>query len=252
MGIVSMYLYAKRHGHGYRIVDLDQTGGKGVDFGSGRLVRHPAWSRVALLWNLYTSGTGADLVLGPGIDPKTGRPATGEDKLCPYDDQWMLYVDTDVAVLAASYGIGEIFGALRQVGAIKKGLPCMDEYGRDAFVLTDEGKKYLQDKGEDSNFCYHHGTELSKPLALGVDSGLPVAVAAFTDGGQWWECKLNEINMSQGECPEQLQAKMNTGVMLWRVPIRRSDAHLGSFHAFDYAAPPLPPTTPPRYLGRLA
>ena len=35
--------------------------GKGVKWGSGRPDRHPAWSRIPLLWALYTGATGVDL-----------------------------------------------------------------------------------------------------------------------------------------------------------------------------------------------
>ena len=52
---------------------------------------------------------------------------------------------------------------------------------------------------------------LGTPLAPGLSSEVAVAVAAFTDRGQWWKCPLWELNRTKGECPHPLQAKMNTG-----------------------------------------
>ena len=92
LGMIEMYMYARRHGHGYRVINF---AGKGVRWGSGRPDRHPAWSRIPLLWALYTGGKGVELVLQRASE-------------CPRQDQWLLYADTDIAIHATGFSVGEI------------------------------------------------------------------------------------------------------------------------------------------------
>ena len=62
LGMIEMYMYARRHGHGYRVINFE---GKAVKFGSGRPDRHPAWSRIPLLWALYTGCSNFKFISAP-------------------------------------------------------------------------------------------------------------------------------------------------------------------------------------------
>ena len=57
-----MYLYAKRHGHGYRLV----VNRGNITAGPTRPDRHPAWARVALLWSVYSGELPSPDSIGAG------------------------------------------------------------------------------------------------------------------------------------------------------------------------------------------
>ena len=164
LGMVEMYMYARRHGHGFRVINFE---GKAVTFGSGRPDRHPAWSRIPLLWALYTGATGVELVL---------QPATA----CPQQDQWLLYTDTDVAIHATGFSVGEVMAGLRAKS--KPGLPCRDAYTNGSFAPGPDLEARLKRRNlTKTSWCHDHRDRLGRALAPGVDPSTPVAVAGFND-----------------------------------------------------------------------
>lgn len=211
LGIVTMYLYAQRHGHGYRIVGLNSTGADGIKlgvfFGGGRPNRHPAWGRVPLLWNLYTSGPGSERMLGAGIDPSTGLPSTTGPQ-CPYTDQWVLYVDTDIVVTAASDSVGSIFAGLSQARLTKNGLPCNEAFSKQTF--TDDSRTPIE-----RDYCYNHQDILATPFSQGINPDEPVALVGFNDASNW-KCPIEQIDRVKGECPDTY-TDLNSAILMWRV-----------------------------------
>lgn len=202
LGLVQMYLYAKRHGHGYRVVDFE---GKSVTMGSGRPYRHPAWSRVPLLWLLYTGGLGADLILD--------NPLSGAS--CSTEDRWMLYLDTDVVVVQTGFNIGDIVEALRTQGEHHPGLPCHEVYNDPTFA----DPAFMTAAGNRTHFCHHARDQLKGPLAQGVDPATDVAVAGFND--MYFNvqaCKAMRDPVGGQICPNPTQDNMCSAIMLWRVP----------------------------------
>ena len=61
LGVAMMHLYAKRHGHGYRLV----VNRGNITAGPTRPDRHPAWARVALLWSVYSGELPSPDSIGP-------------------------------------------------------------------------------------------------------------------------------------------------------------------------------------------
>jgi hypothetical protein len=74
-----MFMYARRHGHGYKVVIPPSK----VSFGSGRPDRHPVWAKVALMHNVINNNDGADFL---------------RDKRCSEEEHWVQLMDTDIVV----------------------------------------------------------------------------------------------------------------------------------------------------------
>lgn len=203
LGMIEMYMYARRHGHGYRVINFE---GKAVKFGSGRPDRHPAWSRIPLLWALYTGAKGVEEVLQPA-------------SVCPQEDQWLLYTDTDIAIHATGFSVGEIMAGLRAKS--KKGLPCLSAYKNGTFAPGPDLTARLGERNlTDTSWCHDHRDRLGRALAPGVDPRTPVAVAGFNDlkserGPFYDDCVLLD---SEGSCPDSVRGNICSGIMLWRVP----------------------------------
>ena len=100
--------------------------------------------------------------------------------VCPQEDQWLLYTDTDIAIHATGFSVGEIMAGLRAKS--KKGLPCLSAYKNGTFAPGPDLTARLGERNlTDTSWCHDHRDRLGRALAPGVDPRTPVAVAGFND-----------------------------------------------------------------------
>eukprot|EP00037_Helgoeca_nana_P013182 m.121098 g.121098 ORF g.121098 m.121098 type:complete len:618 (-) comp21877_c0_seq4:429-2282(-) len=197
LGIAQMQLYAQRHGHNYRLVVLE---GDAVEFGPDQTARHPAWTRVPMLSNVYHDGAGAELLLNPE---------------CPAREQWLLYVDMDVVIGATNFSLEQIVRGYNASGQYHTGLPCQAEYDAGTFPTAAN----VTAANGTAGFCHNAkvATGLRKTLAppLLVSDSAESVMMAFEDGYRnHAKCTSNAPTFS---CPA-MGGMPCSAVLLFRVP----------------------------------
>jgi hypothetical protein len=192
LSIIQMKMYADRHGHGFRLVNLAWHS---TVFGGGRPDRMPAWARVPLLRLLYKKGKGSDRILSVR---------------CKAQEQWVMYADTDIVIGATGRSLGQIFEAYRAHEWYSSGLRCQDQYASGVFPSVNS----VQAANGTPDYCHELSNNLKGSLAPGLDPDSEVVMAGFNDKKRGKDfCSPDGF-----KCPNVGGGNMCSCLLVFRVP----------------------------------